>query len=104
MTKTEDKATARPWEVTKKELMRTGFDAFKIQNENTEETICVMSNVDNDIAKTNAKLIVKAVNLHDELITILSKLPDLLKGIPTMYGFDDFLIDEIESVLTKARA
>lgn len=90
------KATPRPWKV--------GFKS-KITDQTRIETVdgkCSLANAWGGSHNENAKLIVKCVNAHDELVEALNKVKEELEFInaPSKHGWDDLLI-KVKQALAK---
>lgn len=88
------KHTATPWQVIPKN--DHGNINYKIANESYTWIIAEMkADTDIDTQENNAKFIVKAVNMHDELVSTLEQLYPYCEG-DTTRGI-------IEKVLSKAK-
>ena len=92
---TETQATSRPWVAKKAE--RSVGSPWEVYAKNPRDFICITSGN----CKANAKLIVKAVNCHDELIKALKGLRKHLPSISalpkteTEIGQDTKFADEV---------
>lgn len=71
MNTNKDKATARPWQVDKGGLF---IEPCNVSILNKNIALCKPSRYSGREAMANARLIVKAVNMHDKLISTLETI------------------------------
>lgn len=83
----KDKATARPWQVDKGGLF---IEPCNVSILTKNIALCKPSRYSGREAMANAKLIVKSVNMHDDLVEMINdvkdSLNDLYKAHPEIAG------------------
>lgn len=106
---TKDQATKRPWDMkfnTNLTGNGTSNYGYQLRGNNKKESICV------DLNESNARLIVKAVNCHDELVEALKMMVKIyadckeiqaeLKSGSLKNVSDEYYIKIAEQKLAKA--
>ena len=96
-----DKATPRPWEVFAPHQLADSLRIFSGTHcigsiGNSEDSV--------EVTNANAALIVKAVNLHDELLKTIQQMKDLISsGNWEVESEINNLEDSLDYILTKAK-
>ena len=99
---TKDNATPRPWHT------RSGDCCIRIVEKSLPEgfsvTICELS-IGSFNFEANAKLIVKAVNCHDELVEALKEAHAMLENVGIEKGqYYGKAINKVDQALSKAES
>ena len=102
------KATPRPWYLLDQKLRpQLSSRILEIKGPDREPVVhwTGFDAVDRSkaVRKANAKLIVRAVNAHDELITTLQRWADWWDGNPDDDDSVPALLSDTKAVLAKAR-
>ena len=95
----KDKATKRPWEI----LPMPGQSGYWLDSE--DYNIAVITKVDPNW-RANAALIVKAVNLHDELVEALFRIEQVSNSVESLDAPEGTLlliVDIAQEMLAKAK-
>jgi hypothetical protein len=103
MEKTMSKATPRPWIIRVDEnFLGSAFTekVYSIYDQKVESFICDAGSVKNETTLANAELIVKAVNMHDEMVEFLQMVDKEYAS----HNFTEKEKEKLKSILEKTKA